>query len=268
MTELLTSTQVAQMLGVAPASVKRWTDAGLLRCVRTSGGHRRFTKEDVEEFRRKEAPQVEQESTPQEDVLRWLELVKTHNDTHAIAGALYQERARLGAWWKVAELLGSLLSLVGQRWSEGSLSILDEHLISERLTRGLARCAEELPSSPTAPACLLASAEGDEHTLGLSLVELCLREAGFATIWAGRRTPTSELLKRIEQGGLRLVALSASAVSDEAVLAHQAFLLSSTCAKRGCALLVGGEGQWPEPLPHAHRLHTFRELHNLLPALL
>ena len=45
---------------------------------------------------------------------------------------------------------------------------------------------DALPVGERGPVCLLACAEGDDHTLGLSLAELCLREAGWATLWAGR----------------------------------------------------------------------------------
>ena len=48
----LTSTEVADLLGVSEASVKRWADSGLLSTEKTAGGHRRFRPEDVAAFRR------------------------------------------------------------------------------------------------------------------------------------------------------------------------------------------------------------------------
>jgi excisionase family DNA binding protein len=41
----------ARRLGVSTHSIRRWTDAGLLPCIRTAGGHRRVKKEDVDEFK-------------------------------------------------------------------------------------------------------------------------------------------------------------------------------------------------------------------------
>ena len=38
------------MLGVSEATVKRWSDAGTLRCFRTPGGHRKFRIRDVKSF--------------------------------------------------------------------------------------------------------------------------------------------------------------------------------------------------------------------------
>lgn len=47
MTELLTTREAAERLGVGPTSIKRWADAGLLRAVRTLGGHRRYALADI-----------------------------------------------------------------------------------------------------------------------------------------------------------------------------------------------------------------------------
>ena len=260
--DLLTSSEVARLLGVVVASVKRWSDAGLLACVRTAGGHRRFAREEVLRFQRDGA--TEAEPPPESDPAHWLRVLREQHDSHAIVGALLQERARLGAWWRAAEVLGASLAFMGRQWSLGDFSIIDEHLISERLARGLARCTEAMPLNPDADRALLASADGDEHTLGLSLVELCLREAGLITIWAGRKTPTSELIRSLQLGQVEYVALSASAFSDEAVLTRQALQLSAACQQEGGTLILGGAGHWPEPLPHTHRVKSFRELFGLL----
>ena len=46
-TELLSVSQAAAVLGVSPATVRRASDAGLLRCRRSPGGHRRFARADL-----------------------------------------------------------------------------------------------------------------------------------------------------------------------------------------------------------------------------
>ncbi|MCB1052997.1 MAG: helix-turn-helix domain-containing protein [Acidobacteria bacterium] len=47
----LTTQQVARYLGVSPASVKRWSDQGLIEAQFTAGGHRRFQLDDVKAFK-------------------------------------------------------------------------------------------------------------------------------------------------------------------------------------------------------------------------
>jgi excisionase family DNA binding protein len=45
--EYLTPGQAAAMLQVSRQTVSRWADAGLLPCIVTLGGHRRFDREVV-----------------------------------------------------------------------------------------------------------------------------------------------------------------------------------------------------------------------------
>jgi len=45
--------ELARVCGVSISTIKRWTDAGLLRCVRTPGGHRKFRVQDVAEATRR-----------------------------------------------------------------------------------------------------------------------------------------------------------------------------------------------------------------------
>ncbi|MBU0679767.1 MAG: response regulator [Verrucomicrobia bacterium] len=46
--ELLTASQVGEMLGVSVGTVHRWTSSGILKASRTIGGHRRYSREAVE----------------------------------------------------------------------------------------------------------------------------------------------------------------------------------------------------------------------------
>jgi excisionase family DNA binding protein len=53
--EYLTPSEVARVLHVSPNTVSRWADTGLLSCLVTLGGHRRFARAAVEEARRRMA---------------------------------------------------------------------------------------------------------------------------------------------------------------------------------------------------------------------
>jgi excisionase family DNA binding protein len=253
MEETLTSAEAASVLGVSPSSIKRWADEGLLPCVKTAGRHRRFRRTDVERFLRDKG------ITPpaaQGDVEAWLALLLRPSAPQEVDSRLFAARARLGTWARVAAELGPVLEELGRRWVEGRITILAEHVASERLARGLQRAAEWLPSRPDAPRALLAAAEGDEHTLGLSLVELCLRELGWNTEWAGRLTPAEELaryLTEVERPPA-LLALSASSWSkNQARLAAQLARITRAARARGTEVVVGGSGAWPETPKDATR---------------
>lgn len=46
-TNLLKPREVASMFRVNPKTVTRWEQQGLLRCIRTLGGHRRYLRDEV-----------------------------------------------------------------------------------------------------------------------------------------------------------------------------------------------------------------------------
>lgn len=282
-TQYLSTANAAQYLGVGPTSVKRWADLGLLKCVRTAGNHRRFLREEVERFARAvqsgqvalEAAPARHEPAPPVDHARaplssddrvhgWTDRI-LQLGAFGLHGALLAEREILGSWWRVADLVGAALGELGERWECGRVTIIQEHLASERLARALARCTESLPAAPGAPVAVLAAVEPDEHTLGLSLAELVLREAGHATDWIGRRTPGRDLAAHVQVTRPAVVALSASQVSaDPEVLRPAVLPLARVCRDSGVRLLLGGAGRWPGDVPGAVRLHDFAGLHAFL----
>ena len=211
----------------------------------------------------------------------------------AVVQHLMAQRQTLGSWFVVAESLATVLGEMGRSWVRGELTVIQEHIASERLTRALSQCAERIeftwhreapvpepletadlePLSASfgdrepvtadgPPTCMLMVAEGDDHTLGLHLVELCLREAGWNVIWAGRRMPVHAVCDHIlASPEIDMLAVSASEFSrDAAALADQATRLGQACQKRDIPMLLGGMGAWPEQPVHGHRLRTFNEL--------
>lgn len=251
MDELLGTEEVGRLAGVGPTAVKRWADEGRLACVRTAGGHRRFLRSEVERFLG-----IERSSGRRSFVDLLLQA-----DGLGVEARLLTDRSRLGSWLEVAGAVGGALEDLGERWRAGTITVVQEHLASERLSRALARIADALPVAPGAPRCVLACAEGDQHALGLSLVEVALREAGWTTLWAGRNTPAGDLAAMAVEGAAEMIAVSASGASmDPAPLLRQAEVLGRACAASGVELALGGGGAWPEVPPHGHRFRSLAPL--------
>ena len=195
----------------------------------------------------------------------WVERLTLGLQGAEIDRALAGDRDRLGSWWAVADALSAVLGEIGRRWACGQLTVLQEHIGSERLARGLARLSDAIAVPGGAPQCLLMMVPGDDHTLGLSLVEICLRETGWLSRWTGRRTPVEGAVRFVESAHVQMVAVSASEYStDGDTLEAVATRLGEVCGGAGVQLLVGGNGRWPDPLPHGVRVRSFEELHRLL----
>ncbi len=258
---MLTTTEAAGIAAVAPSTIKRWADQGLVPFSRTLGGHRRFERVAVERLLREPVGSV---SAGDPLLAAWIRCL-VDSRRHEIDGRLLEARSRLGTWFRVADELAAALAEMGKQWECGRLTIADEHVASDSLGRALARMGDGLPMRLDGPRCLLACAGEDEHTLGLSLAELCLREAGWTPLWLGRRTPVAELVRLVRGGQLALVALSASAsLRDAQALRAIADEIGAACKDRAAGLLLGGAGSWPDPPSHGLRMTSFTAFRDYL----
>lgn len=257
--DLLTTAEAARIAGVGTTSVKRWADSNLLRCIRTAGGHRRFRREELDRFL---STQSSTDATS-DHTHDWIETL-LNGGPFEIQAELLRARDRLEAWYRVAEELGSALVELGLRWQRSEISVVDEHVASEKLLRAINRVVESIPGSVMDPECMLASAEEEDHTLALALAELCLREVGWRCTWSGRRTPADTLAETVARGEIKLLALSASIASSDAdKLAAEAKRVGEACRQANVLLALGGRGAWPEHPLYGVRVHGFAAFHRL-----
>lgn len=264
--DLLTTREVAKLLGVGTTSVKRWADSGLLSCVKTPGGHRRFPRAAVDAFMADSLHSGGDDGAPRVDRAdAWVGRLINGITPDGVARELQSELRERGSWSELADSMQPIIEELGHAWARGDITVIQEHIASERLARGLVRCSEGIELPPRAPTCMLMTAENEEHTLGLSLLELCLRDAGWSAIWSGRKTPVHVACDFIASNPVDMVAVSASQhARDTASLADQAERLAQACQKRDVPLVLGGAGLWPEKPRYGYRLHTFGELRELL----
>jgi methylmalonyl-CoA mutase cobalamin-binding subunit len=118
----------------------------------------------------------------------------------------------LGASRFAHEVALPLLAAVGARWSDGRLSIGQEHLVSSALRNllgALARSSREA----SAPSILLASPSGERHEFGLLMVAVLAADRGLGTYLLGVDIPSEDIADttlKLRAGavGLSLVAES------------------------------------------------------------
>jgi excisionase family DNA binding protein len=257
MGRFLTSKDLAKLLGISPATVRRWASAGLLPAERTPGGHRRFPLDVAERL----AVSAE---LRQVGVEQWVSALVRPREPLEVDSLLMRARSVSQGWWAVAETLGRVLTDLGARWQAGHLTVIEEHIASSRLSRALNRIVDTLPARNGAPAALLATPEGEAHTLGLSLAELTIREWGWRTVWVGAGTPTELLAARVELGQTDALVLSASVFSSGGDLSRAWGRLATACMRAGTALIAGGRGPWPTEAGGGKVITTFDGLRNWL----
>lgn len=259
MTEMLTAPQVARLLGVTATTVKRWEADGVLQSSLTPGGHHRFRRGEIDRF-------LHTQGGKSDDIESQLvELMVSGDDSFQLQGRMMEMRGQLGAWFRVANELGKALTELGRQWQSGVRTVAEEHVATRRFQHALWSCVSSLPSPRRDRTCLLAAAEGEEHTLGLSLAKLCLREAGWNTMWLGSPTPNDVLVDAIRQYRPQMVAVTASDFSRESdALSTQYRNIADAARQCGAQIVLGGTGAWPDKPERGSRIRTFTAFAALL----
>jgi len=240
----LSNAAAARLLGVSGATLKRWANSGVLPSDRTLGGHRRFTLAAVLALRARLAGRTTVAPPPAEVAL--LGACLAQPTAQGLAGHLLALRAQLGHWPAVVARAERAFEEALHRRAAGLLTGLEERLCTQKLARAVAILVEMFPSPPDARGVLLLAAEGERHTLPLSLAELVFRDAGHPTLFAGAHTPLPSVTRALRT--LRpacVVVLATSGHPKPVSLPDQAALLVNATRLHGIPLVLLGGGAWP-----------------------
>ena len=111
----------------------------------------------------------------------------------------------------VLETLTSLNHAVGDAWMRGELAVFEEHLYTEQLQVALRTGINAFPRQQGAPRVLLTTFPGEQHGLGLLMVEALLVPEGAQCISLGAQTPIEDIRRAALAHEAHVVALSFSA---------------------------------------------------------
>ena len=78
-------------------------------------------------------------------------------------------------------------------WMRGELHVFEEHLYSEQLQVALRTAINAFPRQPGTPRVLLTTLPGEQHGLGLLMVEALLVPEGAQCISLGVQTPIEDI---------------------------------------------------------------------------
>lgn len=144
------------------------------------------------------------------DLEKLLALVKQH-DASGFTQALQHRLVRLGLQHFVLDIVAPLSQKVGEAWEDGYFEVYEEHLFTELTKRVLRQAIATLPSHPGGPRVLLTSLPGEQHILGLLMVEALFALEGADCIPLGTQMPLIEIGRAVEAHRIDIVTLSFSA---------------------------------------------------------
>ena len=249
----LTTKDVAALLLVSEATVKRWADDGLLLPKKTVGGHRRFSIQSVARFRREQgiAPNAPSPAKPARKKIApgklpsaesFSELLLSDNEAEAAAQLIdaYLQNNTLATIFD--ETVTKAMHRVGDLWFNGTITIADEHLATRVMLNALqALRGIVVPGQATGLRAVTCGVEGDLHELPVHLAEIILESEGW-DIWnLGPNTPLFTLRDMVAQKKPDLVSISARSIVDLDRATTEYAQLRKIMEKINGTTVLGGE---------------------------
>jgi DNA-binding transcriptional MerR regulator/methylmalonyl-CoA mutase cobalamin-binding subunit len=149
----------------------------------------------------------------------WLQLVKSH-DSEALQRQFYRELAKRGMPGFVQDTIAPLITRIGEAWSRNELGVFEEHLFSQHLEKLFRTTLANLPPQSGSPRVLLTTLSGEEHTLGLLMVEALLVVEDSYPVLLGPQTPIDEIVRAAQVKQVDAVCLSFSVAYSSALAAQ------------------------------------------------
>ena len=171
-------------------------------------------------------------------------------DEKWISEVILAALARDGSVRTWEELLLPVLSGLGTRYEHTGTCIEAEHLLSMAIIAAFSRRAADLPGQVEHRAVLLASAQGEQHSLPLYALAAALAERGIDSRMLGSDLPYAALAAAVRRTGPGVVFLwsQVPATGDPVVLPD----LSPR--RPGARLILGGPGWDRDRIPASARL--------------
>ncbi|MBM4113327.1 MAG: helix-turn-helix domain-containing protein [Phycisphaerae bacterium] len=251
-TDLLTTRQLADSLGVSESSVKRWIDEGEIAAERTSGGHRRVPIAAAMRFMRARGIRPTDGSMPTHGSTPALGPVDDRSsqdfELALVADDLDRARAILsGRFLSGADLASIADGLVrpaferiGELWKCDRAGIMAEHRAVDGCITLLKELANWIPRPDAdAPRAVVCGAPGDPYLLPPLIASLVLRERGFDARSLGPFTPLETMVLACTRHSALLGAVSVS-VPQSSRQAHEWAEFSSAISRAGARLVIGG----------------------------
>jgi methylmalonyl-CoA mutase cobalamin-binding subunit len=141
----------------------------------------------------------------------------------------------------VDQIAAPLTIRVGELWVAGRLPIHGEHLFSGMLENLLNRRVLTTPGATQAPAVLLTTPAGEQHTLGLAMVDAVISEFGIGSLRLSANLPAPEIVAAARAYQVQAVGLSVSCNYPPRLLADQIRQLRAALPGE-VALWLGGAG--------------------------
>jgi excisionase family DNA binding protein len=199
---LLSTTEVAELCGVAAMTVVRWIDNGALPAVRTPGGWRRVRRSDAERHAARVAGRLEAPTiTPselaalltagkREALVAW---ARAHGGTDTTVGGLIRSH------------LAPAMREIGEQWECGDTAVAEEHRATGLAYDVIALLRDMLPAPAAsdgdsgAKRLMMVCPDGEQHALPARMAAERFVDAGWRVDLLGADVPAEEVARQLAE---------------------------------------------------------------------
>ena len=248
------------MWDVSESTVKRWADAGTLKCRKTVGGHRKFELKDILEFQNHcglgdKGPAAEKECCELDDELEHLLAepdfagLSRRFKQAALAGydgfassLLNQYHIHGLSLVTIAEeIIRPAMQHIGEMWRAGKIGVLDEHLATLATARALADLRSKIKKKhDSGRLALVGCSEGELHQIGSALVCGLLESYGWQIVYIGQHAPLFSFAEAVTRFKPELVCISITMSDNLERAARDYEGLRRAAAKQKAKIVIGG----------------------------
>ncbi len=251
--KLLSPKQVAKAIGASESSLKRWCDQGLIKTVKTAGGHRRIPVHEALRFVREQnhavvEPHILSMTATTDRKARRIEGVAERLTEALLSNNELTCRAIVFDMFLAGEsvsrifddVVAAAFRAIGDKWEFHEAEVYQERCSCQIMLRLLHELrSHQVPPNPSCVA-LGATIEGDQYVLPGTMAEIVLRSVDWDARLLGTSIPFDSMVKAVETHSPELFWLSVSFIEDEAAFIAGFHRLSAAASKTKTAIVVGG----------------------------
>lgn len=224
--------RIAELTGIPPITLRAWENRyGVILPDRTEGGTRVYTDEHLAELQWV----IEQKETNHLTIgqaMKALEAKRTHikksriseQDYPKFVDTLYNllKDHKLNQANKYVDELKELVDIdtlfhqifvpilthVGQEWSQGDLSVAEEHYMSHFIQQQIAHYFYHYEVKTKRATAIAVCPLDEMHQIGLLLFSIFLKQHGIDVLFIGEKTPLTDVKDLIIKNDITLAAFS------------------------------------------------------------
>lgn len=162
-----------------------------------------------------------------------------HLDANALDRLLTRASDSLGPTAVTCQVVIPLLNEIGERWYDGRLRVLHEHMLSAVMRGFLGSMAGAFNVPAGAPLLVTCTPAGQLHEFGALMASIVALSEEWRTVYLGPNLPAEEIAETVKRTGAAAVGLSlVYPVGDEQVAAEIARL--RTLLDASIPIIIGG----------------------------